>query len=205
MATAAYVVGKLAASSFHPSSWIPPSNAKESKCKRIQLQKEVYRLAGEALSSLCAVAEVSVVTRTAGQDAATRLEFDRAGAIAGRAAGARAVGTTVAVKDVFRPLPVRHRELQKNVKREYARLVALLQVWRRPLMGYFSLLISMCFLPQPYQFNPQLRVDFARCPQRAVPMTARFHRFCAPHCPAVRYRNSFVAHYLRLLMRGLGA
>ena len=62
---------------------------------------------GEALSSLCAVADVSVVTRTAEQAAGVRLTYDPAGALASRAPAARAVGTTVAVRDLFKRLPVR--------------------------------------------------------------------------------------------------
>lgn len=74
------------------------------------------------------MSEVSVVTRAEGQNAATRLEFDRSGAIASQSVCARAVGTTVAVKDIFKVLPVRHRDLQKNVKREFVKLVGVLQV-----------------------------------------------------------------------------
>lgn len=62
---------------------------------------------GEALSSLCAVANVSIVTRTAEQAAGVRLEYSHEGGIASQAAAARAVGTTVAVRDIFKPLPVR--------------------------------------------------------------------------------------------------
>ena len=62
---------------------------------------------GEALSSLCAVADVSIVTRTAQQAARARLSYDHEGRLAGQSAAARAVGTTVAVRDLFKPLPVR--------------------------------------------------------------------------------------------------
>ena len=68
---------------------------------------ESYGFRGEALSSLCSVAEVSVTTRTADQDAATRLEFDPMGRILSRSVVPRAVGTTVAVKNIFSRLPVR--------------------------------------------------------------------------------------------------
>ncbi|KAI8471868.1 MAG: hypothetical protein J3K34DRAFT_520228 [Monoraphidium minutum] len=82
---------------------------------------------GEALSSLAALGGLSVVTRTAGDAAAARLEFDTDGRVAGRAACARGVGTTVAVKDLFAPLPVRRQELARNVRREVAKLRLLLQ------------------------------------------------------------------------------
>jgi DNA mismatch repair protein PMS2 len=64
---------------------------------------------GEALSSLAALGELSVITRTAEQTAATRLEFDRDGNLTRSTPVARAVGTTVAIKDLFAPLPVRRQ------------------------------------------------------------------------------------------------
>ena len=41
--------------------------------------------------------------------AAQRLTYGRDGGIAGQEAAARAVGTTVAVRDLFKCLPVRHK------------------------------------------------------------------------------------------------
>ena len=64
---------------------------------------------GEALSSLCALADVSVVTRTADGAAGVRLTYDHAGKLTGTAATARAPGTTVAVRELFKPLPVRFK------------------------------------------------------------------------------------------------
>ena len=64
---------------------------------------------GEALSSLCALAEVAVVTRTAEMAAGVRLAYDQAGAVLSQASAPRAVGTTVAVRDLFKPLPVRYK------------------------------------------------------------------------------------------------
>ncbi|PRW39172.1 mismatch repair endonuclease PMS2 [Chlorella sorokiniana] len=84
---------------------------------------------GEALSSLCAVADVSVVTRTAEQDVGVRLSYDHNGRLVGQAGAARTVGTTVAVRDLFKRLPVRHKEFVRHIKREYARLVGLLQAY----------------------------------------------------------------------------
>ena len=73
---------------------------------------------GEALSSLCALAEsLTVVTRTENEDAGTRLEYDKTGVIVSASTAARAVGTTVTVRGIFKPLPVRHKELAKNARR----------------------------------------------------------------------------------------
>lgn len=84
---------------------------------------------GEALSSLCAVADVSVVTRTADQEVGARLVFDARGQLLSQAAAPRATGTTIAVRDLFKHLPVRHREFQRSLKREYGKLVSLLQAY----------------------------------------------------------------------------
>ncbi|PSC67581.1 DNA mismatch repair PMS1 isoform X3 [Micractinium conductrix] len=84
---------------------------------------------GEALSSLCAVADVSVVTRTAEQEVGVRLTYDHNGVLTGQAGAARTVGTTIAVRDLFNRLPVRHREFLRHIRKEYARLVAVLQAY----------------------------------------------------------------------------
>lgn len=68
-----------------------------------------YGFRGEALSSLSALGELAVITRTAELAAATRLEFDRDGRLTASSPVARAVGTTVAVKDLFGTLPVRRQ------------------------------------------------------------------------------------------------
>ncbi|KAG2486047.1 hypothetical protein HYH03_015254 [Edaphochlamys debaryana] len=88
-----------------------------------------YGFRGEALSSLCAVSDLSVVTRTAEQEAGVRLEYDREGHLTSRAPAPRAVGTTVGFKDLFSSLPVRHKEFLRNVKREFAKAVAVLQAY----------------------------------------------------------------------------
>ena len=64
---------------------------------------------GEALSSLCALASLSVTTRTASQSAAVRLTYKQTGELAYSTPAARAVGTTVTVAAVFKPLPVRYK------------------------------------------------------------------------------------------------
>ena len=38
-------------------------------------------------------------------------------------------GTTVAVENLFRNLPVRRRELEKNIKREYGKVLSILQAY----------------------------------------------------------------------------
>ena len=38
-------------------------------------------------------------------------------------------GTTVAVGHLFAALPVRHKEFQRNIKKEFAKLTSLLQAY----------------------------------------------------------------------------
>ncbi|KAG8906774.1 hypothetical protein FRB99_006151 [Tulasnella sp. 403] len=87
---------------------------------------------GEALSSLCALSE-SVVFTTATAEAApmgTILEYERSGKLKhcnGRIARQR--GTTATVTNLFAPLPVRRKELERNIKREYGKVLALLDAY----------------------------------------------------------------------------
>lgn len=58
---------------------------------------------------------------------ATKLCFDRNGEIVSKSTAARAVGTTVSVAKLFSSLPVRRKELERNVKHEYGKLATILQ------------------------------------------------------------------------------
>ncbi|CAO1637135.1 unnamed protein product [Parajaminaea phylloscopi] len=84
---------------------------------------------GEALSSLCANAKVTVLTAT--QEEAplgTLLEFGAGGRLKDSSKKlARQRGTTVIIEDLFKSLPVRRRELERNCKREYGKAQVLLQ------------------------------------------------------------------------------
>lgn len=86
---------------------------------------------GEALSSLCALANVTIHTATSSQEPmGTVLRLDRAGRVAtdtGRAARQR--GTTVTIEGLFNSLPVRRKEFEKNLKREYTKAQNLLQAY----------------------------------------------------------------------------
>ncbi|BFI23248.1 radial spoke head protein 10B [Marchantia polymorpha subsp. ruderalis] len=84
---------------------------------------------GEALSSLCALADVSIVTRTKDEAIATRLVYDHSGVIVSQEKLARAIGTTVSVSKLFATLPVRHKEFNRNIRREYGRLLTILQAY----------------------------------------------------------------------------
>ncbi|KHJ32093.1 putative dna mismatch repair protein [Erysiphe necator] len=82
---------------------------------------------GEALSSLCALAKVSIVTCMA-QDApkGTKLEFDVSGKLKETCVVAAPKGTTVSVRSIFENLPVRRRGLVRNIKREWSKVTSVL-------------------------------------------------------------------------------
>lgn len=102
---------------------------------------ETFGFRGEAISSLCALCEsISCVTAT--QDSApigTILPLLSDGSIdfpsktstdlSSLKKIARQRGTTITVTGLFRKLPVRRKEFEKNVKREYAKAQVYLQAY----------------------------------------------------------------------------
>lgn len=84
---------------------------------------------GEALSSICAMADVKIVTKHTSVDVATRLELNRSGEIVKRTPCARQTGTTITVSNLFVSLPVRRREFQRNIQKEFARMCQILQAY----------------------------------------------------------------------------
>ncbi|KAI0351151.1 DNA mismatch repair protein MutL [Trametes cingulata] len=87
---------------------------------------------GEALSSLCTLADSVTVTTATAADApvGTVLEFDRTGRLKSRKGkAARQRGTTVTVSGLFKPLPVRRKELERNAKREFGKALTLLHAY----------------------------------------------------------------------------
>ncbi|XP_072568435.1 mismatch repair endonuclease PMS2 isoform X2 [Paramormyrops kingsleyae] len=88
---------------------------------------ETFGFRGEALSSLCALSDLSVVTCHESAHVGTRLVFDHDGHISQRSPHPRQQGTTVLLQNLFYTLPVRHKEFQRNVKKEYAKMIQVLQ------------------------------------------------------------------------------
>jgi len=85
---------------------------------------------GEALSSLCGTANLSLVTSTVTTaPAGTSLTFARNGDCIVGGKVARSKGTTIKVEKLFESLPVRRKELIKNAKREFAKALELLQAY----------------------------------------------------------------------------
>ncbi|KAJ6785960.1 hypothetical protein PWT90_08071 [Aphanocladium album] len=82
---------------------------------------------GEALASLCALSTV-VITTCLAQDApkGSKLAFEPSGKLKSTSVVAAQRGTTVAIDQLFHNLPVRRRELERNIKREWHKVIALL-------------------------------------------------------------------------------
>ncbi|KAK4099648.1 DNA mismatch repair protein MutL [Parathielavia hyrcaniae] len=88
---------------------------------------QTFGFRGEALSSLCALSRFSVVTCTQ-QEAprASRLEFETSGKLKSASVVSGQRGTAVIVENLFHNLPVRRRELERNIKREWGKVINLL-------------------------------------------------------------------------------
>ncbi|KIW16343.1 hypothetical protein PV08_06394 [Exophiala spinifera] len=91
---------------------------------------QTFGFRGEALSSLCALSKFSITTAQA-QEApkGRRLDFDGMGRLAASTLVACQKGTTATVEGLFESLPVRRKEVIKNVKREYGKVLGLLQAY----------------------------------------------------------------------------
>ncbi|KAF3918579.1 hypothetical protein AA313_de0201000 [Arthrobotrys entomopaga] len=95
-----------------------------------------YGFRGEALSSLCALSNLFITTATA--DVApkgTKIEFHTSGALKSTSVASHPRGTTVSIETLFRNLPVRKQELERNIKREFARVVSFLQAYAIVCVG----------------------------------------------------------------------
>ncbi|GAB2281577.1 hypothetical protein Dimus_016158 [Dionaea muscipula] len=84
---------------------------------------------GEALSSLCALGNLSLTTRTKNESFATHLTFDHSGLLIAEKKTARQIGTTVIVNKLFSNLPVRSKEFSRNIRKEYSKLISLLNAY----------------------------------------------------------------------------
>ncbi|KAJ9154898.1 Mismatch repair endonuclease PMS2 [Pleurostoma richardsiae] len=88
---------------------------------------QTFGFRGEALSSLCALSHFTVVTCLQSDvPKGTKLEFETSGKLKGTSVVAAQKGTTVSVEKLFYNLPVRRRELERNIKREWGKVISLL-------------------------------------------------------------------------------
>jgi DNA mismatch repair protein PMS2 len=85
---------------------------------------------GEALSSLCALSNFYMTTAQEHEaPKGTRLDFDVMGRLKGQSTVACQRGSTAYVEELFSTLPVRRKELTKNIKREYGKVIGLLHAY----------------------------------------------------------------------------
>ncbi|KAH7244605.1 hypothetical protein MRS44_014586 [Fusarium solani] len=88
---------------------------------------QTFGFRGEALASLCALSVLTVTTCQAGEaPKGSKLSFEPSGKLSGTNVVAASKGTTVSVERLFHNLPVRRRELERNIKREWNKVIALL-------------------------------------------------------------------------------
>ncbi|ANZ76051.1 BA75_03195T0 [Komagataella pastoris] len=82
---------------------------------------------GEAMSSLCSISNVSIVTCPDPDVAACKLEYDHSGKLIKSSPIPAKKGTEVTISNVFENLPVRRKELVKHAKRDFYKLMTVLQ------------------------------------------------------------------------------
>ncbi|PGH06530.1 DNA mismatch repair protein PMS2 [Blastomyces parvus] len=91
---------------------------------------QTFGFRGEALSSLCALSNFHIITAQAHQaPKASKLEFETSGKLKNKQVVAGQKGTITSVENLFNKLPVRRRELEKNIKREYGKVLGLLHAY----------------------------------------------------------------------------
>jgi len=88
---------------------------------------DTFGFRGEALSSLCAMSEFSITTRTKEDTTGTTVYYDKMGGLEREESTAREVGTTVTVKDLFKNVPIRHKEFINTIKNHLAQALRLIQ------------------------------------------------------------------------------
>jgi DNA mismatch repair protein PMS2 len=106
--------------------------AKRGTTSKIGQFEDIYRIRslgfrGEALSSLCNIGTVSMLTKQSDQETGWHLKFDKAGTLISKEKVSKKDGTQVIVKDLFHELPVRLIEFRKTYKQQYAKAIQLMQ------------------------------------------------------------------------------
>lgn len=88
-----------------------------------------YGFRGEALASICEMAELEIVTCGNTSEPATRLEFNRDGSIKSTKPVAGKRGTTVTIRRLFHSAIVRRKEFEKNAKNSHPGLIRMLETY----------------------------------------------------------------------------
>lgn len=106
--------------------------AKRGTTSKIREFEDIYAVKtlgfrGEALSSLCNIANVTVMTKKAADETGWCLRFDHLGNVTHKEKISKKDGTQVSVKDLFRDLAVRFTDFKKSHKNQFAKAIGLLQ------------------------------------------------------------------------------
>ncbi|KAL7021117.1 hypothetical protein ACKWTF_011762 [Chironomus riparius] len=96
---------------------------------------KTFGFRGEALSSLCGLCDVTITTRHSSSEYGTKLVYNNDGDITEKSIIARNIGTSVIVSDFFKTLPVRKAEFQKNYKKDFNKMIKLLEEYCLVLVG----------------------------------------------------------------------
>jgi DNA mismatch repair protein PMS2 len=88
---------------------------------------------GEALSSLCAIGNMTVITKsnTSNSPCGDTLQFDGSGELIKKTSNPAKTtqGTIVTLKNLFSSMPVRRMEFTKNQKKEFLKVQSLVQAY----------------------------------------------------------------------------
>ena len=100
---------------------------------------------GEALNALCELSnDLTITTRRPDETVGTKLSFSpqQGGALTSQTVCPRSEGTTVLVQELFSRLPVRRSEFQRSIKRQYQKLVRVLQGYAIIAIGVRLIVIN---------------------------------------------------------------
>lgn len=91
---------------------------------------ETFGFRGEALSSLCSLSDVALITNTKKNSSiATELKLDHTGNVHSQTICSGTKGTHVSISNLFHTLPVRRKDFVDNLKREFAKALGFLQAY----------------------------------------------------------------------------
>ncbi|KAF7416356.1 hypothetical protein PC9H_002621 [Pleurotus ostreatus] len=121
---------------------------------------------GEALSSLCALSESVTVTTSTKAPMGTSLDMAPSGKVKKKSKVARQRGTTINIVNLFLPLPVRRKEFERNLKREFGKAITLLTAYA--LVPCASIRLSVTNQLDSGNKSVQLRTNAASSVRAAV-------------------------------------
>jgi DNA mismatch repair protein PMS2 len=82
------------------------------------------------------LSDLHIITATAADaPKGTKLKFESSGKLKNKTLVAASKGTTVFVGNLFKTLPVRRRELERNIKRDYSKMLGYLQAYASICVG----------------------------------------------------------------------